>query len=107
MSMVKFTSFVLFFLVYVRVVAIKHDVKYDANNAGELFKYFKSKYDKKYADQSDEKRAYLNFISSLNHVNALNKLYPQKLYVLNRYADLYPPYIDDRYGVSINACKYI
>ncbi|CAH1645461.1 unnamed protein product [Spodoptera littoralis] len=68
-----------------------------------LFERFKIHFHRVYNSPESEEEAYNNFVKNLQIANDLNKKHPGDViaYQLNRYADIDPDTIEDRYALDI------
>lgn len=73
-----------------------------------LFERFKMHFHRVYTSPASEEEAYINFVRNMEIANDLNKKNPGDViaYQLNRYADVDPDTIEDRYALDIVPCKY-
>ncbi|KAJ8728206.1 hypothetical protein PYW08_016591 [Mythimna loreyi] len=73
------------------------------NENYKLFERFKETYGREYPDDESEKRGFHNFVNNLAEVNKLNKAHHTKIlaYELNRYADLDPELIKEKFGLDL------
>ncbi|KAF9815341.1 hypothetical protein SFRURICE_011493 [Spodoptera frugiperda] len=68
-----------------------------------LFERFKMHFHRVYTSPASEEEAYINFVRNMEIANDLNKKNPGDViaYQLNRYADVDPDTIEDRYALDI------
>ncbi|XP_063361659.1 uncharacterized protein LOC134650658 [Cydia amplana] len=76
---------------------------YTVDNATDKFTDFKLKYNKEYNDSFDEQNHYLAFINNLNDAEAVNATSQgsKTIYVMNKYADLDPAEVEERYAIHL------
>lgn len=80
---------------------------YTKENSTDVFKLYKSKYNKLYKTKDEEENRYKMFIINLNTVDKLNENSTDvnTFYVLNQYADLDPVEIEEQFALDVKPCK--